>query len=194
MKLKHLPIFMASGLVSILLLSIVYFQRQTMCSLSVAAVPPYLAPSFAALFSAVLWKTPLTKNGSWRRWRRRCWGACWLSGMLSGVASASWTGMALGVASGLTYASYTVFAHYGLAHYESYTMISLDLRVRGAGVDILRGHSGACCRCCGSRRACGRCVLAVIVVPRRMPYYFYTKGSGGRGERKSSPLSPTLNR
>ena len=37
-KLKHLPVFMASGLVSILLLSIVYFQCQTMCSLSVAAV------------------------------------------------------------------------------------------------------------------------------------------------------------
>ena len=61
-KLKHLPVFMASGLVSILLLSIVYFQCQTMCSLSVAAVLLYLAPSFVVLFSAVLWKTPLTKR------------------------------------------------------------------------------------------------------------------------------------
>ena len=59
---KHLPIFLGSGLISILLLSIVYFKCQTMCSLSVAAVLLYLAPSFVVIFSAVLWKTPLTKR------------------------------------------------------------------------------------------------------------------------------------
>ena len=59
-KLRHLPIFLGSGLVSILLLSIVYFQCQTLCSLSVAAILLYLAPSFVVLISAVLWKTPLT--------------------------------------------------------------------------------------------------------------------------------------
>mgnify|MGYP001536118964 FL=1 len=61
-KLKHLPIFLCSGLLSILMLSLVYFQCQTMCSLSVAAVLLYLAPSFVVIFSAVLWKTPLTKR------------------------------------------------------------------------------------------------------------------------------------
>ena len=121
-KLKHLPVFMASGLVSILLLSIVYFQCQTMCSLSVAAVLLYLAPSFVVLFSAVLWKTPLTKR-KLAALGISLLGCVLVSGILSGEASASWTGIALGVASGLTYASYTVFAHYGLAHYESYTMI-----------------------------------------------------------------------
>lgn len=53
-RLKHLPIFLGSGLISILLLSVVYFQCQTMCSLSVAAVLLYLAPSFVVLASAVL--------------------------------------------------------------------------------------------------------------------------------------------
>ena len=48
-RLKHLPIFLGSGLISILLLSVVYFQCQTMCSLSVAAVLLYLAPSFVVL-------------------------------------------------------------------------------------------------------------------------------------------------
>lgn len=41
-RLKHLPIFLGSGLISILLLSVVYFQCQTMCSLSVATVLPYI--------------------------------------------------------------------------------------------------------------------------------------------------------
>ena len=131
-KLKHLPIFMASGLVSILLLSIVYFQCQTMCSLSVAAVLLYLAPSFVVLFSAVLWKTPLTKR-KLAALAVSLLGCVLVSGILSGEASASWTGIALGVASGLTYASYTVFAHYGLAYYESYTMIYWTFVFAGLG-------------------------------------------------------------
>ena len=131
-KLKHLPVFMASGLVSILLLSIVYFQCQTMCSLSVAAVLLYLAPSFVVLFSAVLWKTPLTKR-KLAALAVSLLGCVLVSGILSGEASASWTGIALGVASGLTYASYTVFAHYGLAHYESYTMIYWTFVFAGLG-------------------------------------------------------------
>ena len=61
-RLQHLPIFLGSGLISILMLSLVYFQCQTMCSLSVAAVLLYLAPSFVVLISAVLWKTPLTRR------------------------------------------------------------------------------------------------------------------------------------
>ena len=51
-KLKHLPIFLCSGLLSILTLSLVYFQCQTMCSLSVAAVLMYQA-AWSALSLAV---------------------------------------------------------------------------------------------------------------------------------------------
>ena len=119
---KHLPIFLGSGLLSILLLSIVYFKCQTMCSLSVAAVLLYLAPSFVVIFSAVLWKTPLTKRKVIAL-AVSLLGCIMVSGVLGGDTTASWTGIGLGVLSGLCYASYTVFAHYGLARYESYTMI-----------------------------------------------------------------------
>ena len=102
-KLKHLPVFMASGLVSILLLSIVYFQCQTMCSLSVAAVLLYLAPSFVVLFSAVLWKTPLTKR-KLAALAVSLLGCVLVSGILSGVA-----------------------------HYESYTMIYWTFVFAGLG-------------------------------------------------------------
>ena len=121
-KLRHLPIFLGSGLVSILLLSIVYFQCQTLCSLSVAAILLYLAPSFVVLISAVLWKTPLTGR-KLAALGISLVGCVLVSGVLGGGATASLPGIALGVASGLCYASYTVFAHYGMAHYSSYTMI-----------------------------------------------------------------------
>ena len=53
---KHLPIFLCSGLISILTLSLVYFQCQTMCSLSVAAVLLYTSPVFVMIMSAFLFK------------------------------------------------------------------------------------------------------------------------------------------
>ena len=131
-RLKHLPIFLGSGLISILLLSVVYFQCQTMCSLSVAAVLLYLAPSFVVLASTVLWKTPLTK-GKIAALCVSLLGCIMVSGMLGGDMTASWAGIGLGVASGMCYASYTVFSHYGLAHYESYTMIYWTFLVAGLG-------------------------------------------------------------
>ena len=139
-KLRHLPIFLGSGLVSILLLSIVYFQCQTLCSLSVAAILLYLAPSFVVLISAVLWKTPLTGR-KLAALGISLVGCVLVSGVLGGGATASLPGIALGVASGLCYASYTVFAHYGMAHYSSYTMIYWTFLVAGLGSVLLADFS-----------------------------------------------------
>ena len=185
-KLKHLPIFMASGLVSILLLSIVYFQCQTMCSLSVAAVLLYLAPSFVVLFSAVLWKTPLTKR-KLAALAVSLLGCVLVSGILSGEASASWTGIALGVASGLTYASYTVFAHYGLAHYESYTMIYWTFVFAGLG-SIFFADIPALLPVLRQPEGVWGCVL-VVIVSTALPYYFYTKGLEGVESGKASIIT-----
>ena len=61
-KLRHLPLFLGSGIISVLGLSIVYLQCQTECSLAVAGILLYLAPSFVVIMSAVLWKAPITRR------------------------------------------------------------------------------------------------------------------------------------
>lgn len=180
MKLRHLPIFLGSGLVSILLLSIVYFQCQTLCSLSVAAILLYLAPSFVVLISAVLWKTPLTGR-KLAALGISLVGCVLVSGVLGGGATASLPGIALGVASGLCYASYTVFAHYGMTHYSSYTMIYWTFLVAGLGSvlladfsalgPILRQPKGGAGVHAGDSGVHSAAVLPVY------------QGPGGRGER-----------
>ena len=175
-KLRHLPIFLGSGLVSILLLSIVYFQCQTLCSLSVAAILLYLAPSFVVLISAVLWKTPLTGR-KLAALGISLVGCVLVSGVLGGGATASLPGIALGVASGLCYASYTVFAHYGMTHYSSYTMIYWTFLVAGLGSVLLADFSALGPILRQPKGALG-CML-VIVVSTALPYYLYTKGLEG---------------
>ena len=183
---KHLPIFLGSGLISILLLSIVYFKCQTMCSLSVAAVLLYLAPSFVVIFSAVLWKTPLTKRKVIAL-AVSLLGCIMVSGVLGGDTTASWTGIGLGVLSGLCYASYTVFAHYGLARYESYTMIYWTFLVAGLGSVLLADFSALGPILRQPKGALG-CVL-VIVVSTALPYYLYTKGLEGVESGRASIIT-----
>ena len=185
-KLKHLPIFLCSGLISILLLSLVYFQCQTMCSLSVAAVLLYLAPSFVVLISAVLWKTPLT--------RRKIialavslLGCVMVSGMLGGEMTASWAGIALGVVSGMCYASYTVFAHYGLAHYESYTMIYWTFLVAGLGSIFFADFSTLPALFHQPTGPLG--MFGVVIVATVLPYIFYTRGLEGVESGRASIIT-----
>ena len=183
---KHLPIFLCSGLISILLLSTVYFQCQTMCSLSVAAVLLYLAPSFVVLFSAVLWKTPLTKR-KLIALAVSLLGCVMVSGILGGDMTASWAGIGLGVLSGLCYASYTVFAHYGLAHYESYTMIYWTFLVAGIGSIFFADFKTLPLAFASTQGIVGAC--GVVIVATVLPYTFYTKGLEGVESGRASIIT-----
>ena len=46
-RLRHLPIFLCSGLISILFFTLCYFRSQQVSSLAVAAILLYTAPTFA---------------------------------------------------------------------------------------------------------------------------------------------------
>ena len=185
-RLKHLPIFLGSGLISILLLSVVYFQCQTMCSLSVAAVLLYLAPSFVVLASAVLWKTPLTK-GKIAALCVSLLGCIMVSGVLGGDMTASWAGIGLGVVSGMCYASYTVFSHYGLAHYESYTMIYWTFLAAGLGSVFFADIPSLLPVFQQPKGAIGG--ICVVVVATVLPYIFYTKGLEGVESGRASIIT-----
>ena len=140
-RLKHLPIFLGSGLISILLLSVVYFQCQTMCSLSVAAVLLYLAPA----------------------------------------------GIGLGVVSGMCYASYTVFSHYGLARYESYTMIYWTFLVAGLGSVFFADIPALLPVFQQPKGIIGG--IGVVIVATVLPYIFYTKGLEGVESGRASIIT-----
>ncbi|MBQ3533463.1 MAG: DMT family transporter, partial [Oscillospiraceae bacterium] len=129
-KLRHLPIFLGSGIISVVGLGLVYFQCQMECSLAVAGILLYLAPSFVVLMSAALWKAPITKRKV-AALVLAFFGCVLVSGIMGGDLTASPRGLLLGVASGFCYATYTVFAHYGMQHYDSLTMTYWTFVVAG---------------------------------------------------------------
>ena len=97
------------------------------------------------------------------------------------------SGIALGVASGMCYASYTVFAHYGLAHYESYTMIYWTFLVAGLGSVFFADFSALPAVFQQSKGIIG--TLGVVIVATVLPYIFYTRGLEGVESGKASIIT-----
>lgn len=185
-KAKHLPIFMGSGLISILTLSWVYFNCQMECSLAVAAILLYLAPSMVVVMSALLWKAPVTRRKLAALFLSLL-GCVLVSGVVGGELTASWRGLAFGVASAFCYATYTIFAHYGLAHYDTYTMTYWTFVFAGLGSFVFFDADTLLPALATARGVGGAAGLVVIATV--LPYLFYTKGLEGVEGGKAAILA-----
>ena len=185
-KLRHLPLFLGSGIVSVLGLSIVYLQCQTECSLAVAGILLYLAPSFVVVMSAVLWKAPITKRKV-TALILALGGCCLVSGLVGGELTASPRGLLLGIASGFCYATYTVFSHYTLRHYDSLTMTYWTFVFAGLGSLAFWDTAAMVTVFTDGRGILG--ALGLAVVATALPYFFYTKGLEGVESGKASIIA-----
>ena len=183
---RHLPIFLGAGILSVLGMAVAYFQCQMLCSLAVAGVLLYLAPSFVVLMSALLWKAPLTKR-KLLALALSFAGCALVSGIVGGDTSVSAVGLLLGVGAGFCYATYTIFAHYGLAHYDSYTMIYWTFLVAGIGSLFFLNPTELAAAMPDSRLWLGTAGLVVIATV--LPYIFYTKGLEGVESGKASIIA-----
>lgn len=175
-SLRHLPIFFGTGIISVLSLAWCYFSCQQECSLAVAGILLYLAPSFVVLFSAVLWKEPLTKRKIIALLLALL-GCAFVSGIVGGSLTVTVKGLLLGIGSGLSYALYTVFAHYGLKHYDSFTVIYWTFVFAGLGsLGFLKWEEMSAAL---SNPAVWPNMAGLVVIATVLPYLFYTKGLEG---------------
>ena len=185
-KARHLPLFFGSGIVSVLGLSIVYLQCQTECSLAVAGILLYLAPSFVVLMSAALWKAPITKRKVTALILALV-GCGLVSGLVGGELTASPRGLLLGIASGFCYATYTVFSHYALRHYDSLTMTYWTFVFAGLGSLAFWDTAAVTAALSDGRGLAG--ALGLAVVATALPYFFYTRGLEGVESGKASIIA-----
>ena len=97
--------------------------------------------------------------------------------MVGGLGSNRPLGIVLGVAGGLCYASYTLFAHYGLAHYDAYTMIYWTFAVAGLGSFVFLDAPALAATLSQPRGLWG--AVGLVVIATVLPYFFYTRGLEG---------------
>lgn len=170
---RHLPMFFCSGVLGIVGATCTYMSCQMMCSLAVAGILLYLAPTFVVLASALLWKQPLTP-------RRivsvlvALLGCAFVSGVMGGGLTASVPGILLGIGSGLCYGGYTIFSHYNLARYDAYTSFFWSIVM--AGLVSLVGFNTSELAMAFSQTRGVFGALGLIVICTVMPFLTYTVG------------------
>lgn len=185
-KARHLPLFIGSGLFSVQGMTLCLFLCQQECSLAVSGILLYLAPSFVVLMGAVLWKAPITK----KKVAALClafMGCVLVSGIMGGELTISVLGLVAGIASGFCYATYTVFAHYVMDHYDSLTMTYWTFVFAGLG-SLLFWDTQVMTAVFTSGGGIVN-ALGLIVIATVLPYLLYTKGLEGVESGKASIMA-----
>ena len=172
-KRAHLKYFFGTGIVSVVLFTVCYFSCQQICSLAVASILLYTAPSFVVLLSALLWKEPinLRKISALLLTLVGCSLVC---GLFAGQVTVTLAGFLLGLGSGFFYALYSIFGRYALSHYSSMTVTVWTFLFAGpASLVLLRP---ADITAMTGDIAMPLTAVCLVVFSTVLPYLFYTSG------------------
>lgn len=172
-KKEHLKYFFGTGIISVVLFTICYFSCQQICSLAVASILLYTAPSFVVVLSALLWREPINPRKIFALFLTLL-GCSMVCGLFSGDVTVTLTGFLLGLGAGFFYALYSIFGRYALAHYDSMTVTVWTFLFAGpASLVLLRPADLAAM---GSDSSMPLTAACLVVFSTVLPYLFYTGG------------------
>lgn len=121
-NVRKIPLFVGTGILSIVFFNYCYFSTINQMSVSLAVILLYTSPAFVTILSFIFLKEPLhTKKilaviGT-------IVGCICIAGIQTGNAtSITLVGILTGLGSGLGYALYTIFGKFALKHYKPFTV------------------------------------------------------------------------
>ena len=171
-KRTHLKYFFGTGVISVVLFTLCYFSCQKVCSLAVASILLYTAPSFVVILSAILWKEPVTKKkvAALTLTLVRCALVC---GVFAGVLAVTVARILYGLGPGFFYALYSIFSRYALRYYSAlkctlwmfiFAGIASIFLIRPAELAVLLNFEE------------GLTALILVVFSTGTPFLLYTTG------------------
>jgi len=173
-RLRHIPYFIGTGVISVVLFTLMYFSCQEQCSLSAAAILLYTAPAFVMLMSALLFRESITKKKILALIIAFA-GCIFVSGVFSGDLSVTTSGFLMGIGSAFFYALYSIFARYALAHYKPLTVTYYTFFCAGIASLFLRSPSKVI-ELFITVPSTIFPALGLVAVSTVLPFVLYTKG------------------
>ena len=174
-KLRHLPCFLGSGIVSLLFFTLCYFRSQQLNSLALAGILLYTAPAFVMLMSVPIFGDRITGKKLLALAVAFC-GCVLASGLIGGELKLTAAGLLLGLGSGLFYASYSIFARMAMKHYRSLTVTFYTFVVAGLGSLALPASGAVSYDAAAWNGTAALHLAGLLVVATVAPYILYTKG------------------
>lgn len=116
-KIKDLPLFFGSGVISFVFFTFCYFSAMQLCSISVAAVLLYTSPIFVMIMACIFFKEKITPKKAAAAMAAFL-GCALVSGIFSEKSTITPIGLLAGIGSGFGYALYSIFTKAELKKYE----------------------------------------------------------------------------
>ncbi len=138
--IKDLGWFIGLGIGSLLLTSYFYFTTLTLTSISVAVILMYTAPIMVMIMSIVFFKEAFTFRKLLALFL--AFGGCILVSGIGTGSSITLGGFFMGLASGLSYALYSIFGTVLLKKYHPYTVTLYGFSIAALGSLVISDISG----------------------------------------------------
>lgn len=187
-ELRDIWMFFGTGVCSIVLFNVLYFQTAQLVSLSMTAVLLYTAPCFVLIFSVFLFGEMLTKRKVLAL--VFAFGGCVLTAGIIGSGEFNALGFAMGVGSGFGYSLYTIFSKFALRKYHPFTITFYTFLVAALAlapfcmpwriVDAAVNVDGAVWY-----------ILGLGILITLIPYFLYTEGLNGMDAGVASVIAFT---
>lgn len=171
-KKEHLKYFFGSGVISVVLFTLCYFSCQKVCSLAMASIFLYTAPSFVVIMAAILWKEPVTKKKVTALVLTLV-GCALVCGIFAGELAVTIPGILFGLGAGFFYALYSIFSRYALKHYSALKCtLWMFIFAGAASVFLIRPTELAVLL--NFRE--GMLAVVLVVLSTVLPFLLYTMG------------------
>ena len=132
--LRDLPLFLGLGLGSILFFTVCYFAAITIMPLSTAAILLYTSPIWIMLMSAIFFREKINSRKVIAL--LLAFGGCVLVSGISGDGI-TFTGLLLGLGSGIGYGLYSILGTVALRKYSPYTVTTYTFLIAAIGSWII---------------------------------------------------------
>lgn len=171
-SLKDVWMFVGTGVISLTFFNYCYFNCIQASSLAVAALLLYTAPVFVMLMSLVLFKEKFTATKGVALIATFV-GCGLVTGTFSGEMNLSFSGVLLGLGSGIGYALYSIFGKYALEKYSTWTITAYTFYFSLASSIVVADWEH--CTAAWSWATLGG-ALGVGFLCAVFPYLLYTQG------------------
>ncbi len=186
-KLRHFPYFIGTGVVSVVMFSLLYFMCQQQSSLATAAILLYTAPAIVMIMSAVIWHDKITKN-KLIALAVTFMGCVFVSGILSGSLSVSAAALITGLGSAFFYALYSIFGRFALEKYSSFTVTYYTF-LCAAVASLFVVSPSQTFSLLSASSVSFMLALGLVVISTVLPFILYTKGLSQTESGKASILA-----
>lgn len=173
-SLRDIWMFFGSGIISYFLFNNCYFTAINLIGAAVSSVLLYTSPIFVTIMSCILFKEQMTKK------KILCLalavvGCALVSGLATGdFGSISLPGILIGLASGFTYALYSIFSTYALRKYNALT-VTFYTFLFGTVAALIIGNPIETFRTIANPQGI-LWALALGIISGALPYFLYTLG------------------